>query len=148
MKIEEYVNLRDWLWLFRLSDMKQKKSSDNLKNHPLAGTWNQMLDRCYNPYNNNFPNYGARGIDVCECWFSLKNFISDMGDKEYSLSLDRINNDLGYSPENCRWASYKEQAKNKRKDKLIEARKRISNLFTNSRSPRLLHGVNCLGGYR
>ena len=146
MNVEDYIHLRDQLWIIGFQDMKRKRSNDGLAKHPLASVWYAMLGRCYNPNSYSFPNYGARGIDVCERWFSLKNFISDMGERGQNLTLDRIDNNLGYSPKNCRWATYKEQSRNKRKDKLIEARERLRQLMINPRcNP--IHHVSCLGGY-
>jgi hypothetical protein len=75
-----------------------------------------MIRRCQDPKHKDYHNYGARGVTVCDRWQDFWAFIDDMGAKPSSRhSVDRINNDLGYSPENCRWATAKEQGRNTRK---------------------------------
>jgi len=92
------------------------KSSD----HPLYGIWCGIIKRCGNPTANNFQNYGGRGIKVCERWRnSFANFVSDMGERPSGYSIERINNDGNYEPENCKWASRKEQSSNTRIAKKI-----------------------------
>lgn len=79
--------------------------------------WNQMIQRCTNPKNKHYKDYGGRGIMVCDRWlYNALNFLEDMGDKPTpNHSLDRINNDGNYDPSNCKWSTPKEQANNTRR---------------------------------
>lgn len=76
--------------------------------------WQNMMRRCYEASNPAYPNYGGRGITVCERWHDFAAFFADMGERPTGKSLDRRDNSLGYSPLNCRWATKKEQMNNKR----------------------------------
>lgn len=77
-------------------------------------SWRGMKQRCGNPKANGYKHYGQRNIKVCERWEKFHNFLADMGQPPLGFSLDRIDNDLGYSKENCRWADAQTQARNSR----------------------------------
>ncbi len=88
--------------------------------HPIYPAWQSMIQRCINPNNKDYPSYGGRGIAVCKRWRKFENFLEDMGEhpgKEYSI--DRIDNNKGYCKSNCRWATKKQQMRNKRDSYLI-----------------------------
>jgi hypothetical protein len=88
--------------------------------HPLYYVWKSMRDRCRNPKNRQWNYYGGRGISICERWDHFPTFVADMGERPPGHSLDRIDNDLGYSPENCRWADRKTQQRNQRRAVYVE----------------------------
>jgi hypothetical protein len=83
-------------------------------------TWRSMRGRCNDKNNNEFHRYGGRGIKICDQWNSFDCFVSDMGERPAGTSIDRINNDGNYEPSNCRWATAKEQSRNKRSNRFIE----------------------------
>ncbi|HRI77588.1 MAG TPA: hypothetical protein PLX33_11460 [Alphaproteobacteria bacterium] len=75
-------------------------------------TWNAMRQRCENPKNQKFPQYGGRGVSVCRRWKSFELFLLDMGERPDGTTIDRIDGEKGYSPKNCRWATPKQQQRN------------------------------------
>lgn len=91
------------------------------KNSPTYLSWKGMISRTTNPNVHNFNNYGGRGISVCDRWRnSFENFLEDMGERPPGHTLDRVNNNGNYEPGNCRWATWKEQAINRRSKRKVE----------------------------
>lgn len=88
---------------------------------PFYYVWQSMKDRCLNPRSKAFPDYGGRGIRVCERWQkSYADFAADMGPRPDGWSIDRIDNDGDYTPDNCRWADKRTQQRNQRRAVYVE----------------------------
>jgi hypothetical protein len=98
--------------------LDREKFSERTTKHGMYGTrtykiYQNLLQRCYNEKSTFYTNYGARGIKVCKRWESFDNFLADMGEVPDGYQLDRINNDGDYEPGNVRWATPKDNARNR-----------------------------------
>lgn len=97
-----------------------RNTKHGLHKHELYGTWASIIQRCYDPKHQAYPNYGGRGITVCDRWReSFASFLSDMGERPGGCTVDRIDNSKGYEPNNCRWATAQEQHNNTRSNRLL-----------------------------
>lgn len=85
-------------------------------------TWEGMRQRCLNPRSQYYSRYGGRGITVCDRWRDFGNFLADMGERPEGLTLERVDNNKGYSKENCRWATRRDQARNRCDTVLVTCR--------------------------
>lgn len=81
--------------------------------------WRSMLQRCANPQHHAYAYYGGRGITVCKRWSNFLSFYTDMGERPKGKSLERRDNNRGYSAANCYWATLKEQGRNRRNNRYI-----------------------------
>ena len=97
----------------------ERSTTHGLTRTPIHLVWVGMFARCYNEKHQHYNRYGGRGILVCDEWNDLSVFYQDMGDRPENASLDRIDNDKGYSKENCRWASIFDQARNRSSSKMV-----------------------------
>jgi hypothetical protein len=89
--------------------------------HPIYRAWKRMRVRCNNPNIPQFKDWGGRGIDICQRWEKFENFWIDMEPTwRPGLTLDRANNDVDYSPENCRWVTKKVQNRNRRLRRIVD----------------------------
>lgn len=91
------------------------RATHGQRSNPLYSTWKHMIDRCVNPKNKRYADWGGRGISVCERWHSVENFIADMWPNyKPGMTLDRIDNNKGYEPDNCQWSTCADQNRNRR----------------------------------
>jgi hypothetical protein len=108
------------------------KTTHGMSRSPTHVVWTHIISRCTNPKNRAWKNYGGRGIAVCDRWRnSFEAFIADMGEKPSGMTIERVDNDRGYEPENCVWLKPSLQNRNRRTTKLsleaaAEVRKRLA----------------------
>lgn len=82
-------------------------------------SWRSMKGRVLNPHHKHFNYYGGRGINICRQWMTFEGFFKSMGDREDGMTLERIDNAKGYYPENCRWASRRDQMRNTKRSRFL-----------------------------
>lgn len=83
-------------------------------------SWRGMVRRCTNPADSSYEFYGGRGITVCDRWMQFENFLADMGERPPGMEIDRKENDKGYEPDNCRWATHVQNGRNTRTNRVID----------------------------
>jgi hypothetical protein len=93
---------------------RSKTTAQGYVGTPTYRTWWSMLGRCFSPSAGNYQYYGGRGITVCERWRDFRNFLADMGPRPDGMSIDRVDVNGNYEPGNCRWATAKDQHRNRR----------------------------------
>lgn len=98
---------------------QEKRTKHGMARTHVNAVWRQMLGRCENPKHQAYKNYGARGITVSDSWHKFENFIADMGERPTGYTLERVDNNKGYSKENCIWATVKVQLNNRRNNRLL-----------------------------
>ena len=115
--------------------LARERSSKRMKTHGMSKhrlfpIWDGMMGRCYRKHNQAYYRYGGRGISVCERWHDVSKFIADNEDSyQDGLSLDRIDNDGAYSPENTRWVNNVEQSRNRRTNVFLTYQGKTQTLF-------------------
>lgn len=97
--------------------MKQHKHTASLQQSPTWRSWQAMRRRCYGVNTLYYKNYGGRGIKVSDAWKDFSVFLTDMGERPKDMSIDRINVNGDYTPDNCRWATKTQQQRNRRTPK-------------------------------
>jgi hypothetical protein len=109
--------------------LKQRSITHGKRQDKIYAIWSCMKARCFNPLSADYKNYGGRGITVDARWLHFANFYEDMGDAPKGMSLDRVDNNGHYSPENCRWVDAVTQANNRR-DRSVYPVRDLSGKFT------------------
>ncbi len=108
------------VWRTQKERLPTRKDFRPKFNHPLYMIWRSMLSRCLCKTHPSWKDYGGRGISVCERWQkNFHDFVADIGERPKGYTLERVDNDKGYSPDNCKWATRAEQAANKRNTTIL-----------------------------
>lgn len=103
----------------RADAQRASVTTHGMSKTPTHITWTLMKQRCLNPKAPDFHKYGGRGVTVCDRWLSFENFLADMGERPDGMTLDRIDNDGPYGPDNCRWATPTDQQANRRRTVML-----------------------------
>jgi hypothetical protein len=112
--------------------------------------WRALKQRCTNPKNKGFNNYGGRGITLCSSWHDFSNFLKDMGEAPPGRCIERLDNNKGYYRENCAWKTYTDQNRNKRDNRILRHKGKAMCLSqwseeTGLKSITILHRIDYLG---
>ena len=99
--------------------MASKNAKHGYAGTPTYETWQAMKNRCCNKNQPVYKNYGARGITICDKWQTFEGFLEDMGERPDGLTIERVDNNKGYSKDNCIWATIEQQNRNTRQNKFI-----------------------------
>lgn len=102
-----------------VAESNKRRAKHGMYQTPIYNVWRQMKDRCTNPNNSRYHRYGERGIKVCDRWQEFENFFADMGHAPEGMTLDRIDVDGDYTPDNCRWATRQDQQNNMSTNRLF-----------------------------
>lgn len=127
----------------------KKSAKHGMSKQSEYNTWRSMIQRCTNENHTYYEYYGGSGVTVCSRWLNFSNFLEDMGRRPEGYTLDRISNDIGYSKENCKWSTKKEQSQNRKISKIIKTTDgemvlseaaRLNGLSVSTLSRRLIRG--------
>lgn len=121
-----------------------KTAKHRMGDSPEYKAWWAMISRCTDENNIMWRRYGGRGIKVCQRWMNLDNFLADMGKRPDGMSLDRINNDGNYEPNNCRWATKKQQTRNRSSNHRLSIRGESKTISEWAEDKRCQVSLSCL----
>lgn len=119
--------------------------------------WTNILQRCRNPKVPHYERYGGRGVTVCDRWLIFENFLADMGEPAAGLEIDRIDNQKGYEPGNCRWVTRSHNCRNRRSTRYVNVSGQrvcmadaaeITGISYNTMKSRLRAGIDPVTGRR